>query len=79
MPSLFLILTHSRDSDSNGCTTGHILGALHGVEAISQRQLDLLGLKDAVDIVATDLYRTIHDSEALDDVDTSDFDRHPDA
>nr|MCU0235430.1 ADP-ribosylglycohydrolase family protein [Thermoanaerobaculales bacterium] len=30
--ALRLAVTHSGDSDSTGCITGHILGALHGVE-----------------------------------------------
>ncbi len=55
--ALRLAVTHSGDSDSTGCITGHILGALHGVEAIPQRWLDQLDLKDVVDTVATDLYR----------------------
>ena len=65
--ALRLAVTHSGDSDSTGCITGHILGALHGVEAIPQRWLDQLDLKDVVDTVATDLYRATHDRDALDD------------
>jgi len=75
--ALRLAVTHSGDSDSTGCITGHILGALHGIEAIPQRWLDQLDLKDVVDTVATDLYRSTHDRDALDDDGIYDWKRYP--
>jgi ADP-ribosylglycohydrolase len=64
--ALRLAVTHSGDSDSTGCITGHILGALHGVEAIPGRWLDQLQLRDVVDTVAHDLYRAAHDQRGFD-------------
>jgi ADP-ribosyl-[dinitrogen reductase] hydrolase len=75
--ALRLAVTHSGDSDSTGCITGHILGALHGVEAIPQRWLDQLDLSDVVDTVATDLYRASHDAEARNQDGTYDVKRYP--
>lgn len=75
--ALRLAVTHSGDSDSTGCITGHILGALHGVEAIPERWLDQLDLKDVVDTVATDLYRSTHDRDALSPGGAYDPERYP--
>ena len=75
--ALRLAVTHSGDSDSTGCITGHILGALHGVEAIPERLLDQLDLKDVVDTVATDLYRSTHDRDALNEDGIYDWKRYP--
>ncbi len=72
-----LAVTHSGDSDSTGCITGHILGALHGVEAVPKRWLDQLDLRGVVDRVAVDLYRTSHDTAALDDNGAYDWERYP--
>ncbi|MFO7691261.1 MAG: hypothetical protein R6W83_12045 [Cryobacterium sp.] len=59
------------------CITGNILGALHGAEVIPQRWLDQVDLAELVDAVAPDLYRSCHDPEAPDDMDTYDSDRCP--
>ena len=75
--ALRLAVTHSGDSDSTGCITGHILGALHGVEPIPQRWLDQLELRDVVDQVAVDLYRAFHDPDALDKNGAYDPERYP--
>jgi ADP-ribosylglycohydrolase len=75
--ALRLAVTHSGDSDSTGCITGHILGALHGIEAIPQRWLDQLDLRDAVDQIAIDLYRASRDSDALNESDAFDWERYP--
>ena len=72
-----LAVTHSGDSDSTGCITGHILGALHGVEAVPRRWLDQLDLRDVVDRVAVDLYRAFHDADALDRSGAYDPERYP--
>jgi ADP-ribosylglycohydrolase len=63
--ALRLAVTHSGDSDSTGCITGHILGTLHGVEAIPERWLARLELRDLVDAVATDLYRAAREERGL--------------
>ena len=75
--ALRLAVTHSGDSDSTGCITGHILGALHGVEAIPQRWLEQLDQRDVVETVATDLYRSTHDRDALSADDVYDPERYP--
>ena len=43
------------DSDSTGAIAGNLLGALHGVEAIPQRWLELLELREVITTVADDL------------------------
>lgn len=43
------------DSDSTGAIAGNLLGALHGVEAIPERWLELLELRGVVTEVADDL------------------------
>ena len=75
--ALRLAVTHSGDSDSTGCITGHILGALHGVEAIPQRWLDQLELRNIVDQIAVDLNRAFHDPDALDENGAYDLGRYP--
>jgi ADP-ribosylglycohydrolase len=75
--ALRLAVAHSGDSDSTGCITGHILGALHGIEAVPERWLDQLELRDVVDTVARDLYSAAHDPEALDAEGAYDLDRYP--
>lgn len=49
-------VNHSGDSDSTGAITGNIMGALLGEEAIHQKWLDSLELKDTILEVADDLY-----------------------
>ena len=61
-----LAVTHSGDSDSTGAITGNLLGAMHGLDAIPQRWLDQLQLREVVDTVATDLYCAAHEPDALD-------------
>ena len=43
------------DSDSTGAIAGNLLGALHGVDAIPQRWLEALELREAIGQVADDL------------------------
>ncbi len=50
-----LAVNHDGDSDSTGAITGTLLGALRGEEAIPQRWLDRLELRDLVATVADDL------------------------
>jgi ADP-ribosylglycohydrolase len=65
--ALRIAVTHSGDSDSTGCITGHILGALYGVEAIPKRWLDQLDLRDVVETVAIDLHRATEESDVYDE------------
>lgn len=51
-----LAVTHTGDSDSTGSITGQILGTLYGVEAIPDRWLEKLELREVIDTVATDLH-----------------------
>ena len=50
-------VNHDGDSDSTGAVTGNILGAALGFEAIPQKYLDKLELKDIIIEIAEDLYR----------------------
>ena len=50
-------VNHDGDSDSTGAVTGNILGAALGFEAIPQKYLDKLELKDIIVEIAEDLYR----------------------
>jgi ADP-ribosyl-[dinitrogen reductase] hydrolase len=50
-----LAVNHSGDSDSTGSLVGNLLGAMWGVEAIPQRWLDQLELRDVIDEVARDV------------------------
>jgi ADP-ribosylglycohydrolase len=51
-----LAVTHTGDSDSTGSITGQILGTLYGVDAIPDRWLEKLELREVIDTVATDLH-----------------------
>jgi len=48
-------VNHSGDSDSTGSMAGNLLGALHGVDAIPERWLSPLELRDVIAEVADDL------------------------
>lgn len=49
-------VNHSGDSDSTGAITGNIMGALLGEEAIGQKWMDRLELRDTILEIANDLY-----------------------
>jgi len=49
-------VNHSGDSDSTGAIAGNLLGALHGVEAIPERWLGPLELREVISEVANDLF-----------------------
>ncbi|MBJ6799725.1 ADP-ribosylglycohydrolase family protein [Geomonas propionica] len=51
-----LAVNHGGDSDSTGAITGNILGALLGVNHISQQWLDELELREVLKKVAKDLF-----------------------
>lgn len=48
-------VNHSGDSDSTGAIAGNLLGAMHGAEAIPERWLGRLELRDVVSEMASDL------------------------
>ncbi len=50
-----LAVNHDGDSDSTGLIAGHLLGAIHGVDAIPARWLAPLELRDVIEEVADDL------------------------
>ena len=49
-------VNHSGDSDSTGAVCGNILGAYLGVDAIPQKYLEKLELKDLIEEITDDLY-----------------------
>ena len=55
-----LAVNHSGDSDSTGAITGNLLGAIHRVEAIPDRWLDAVELRDVITDMADDLAECIH-------------------
>ncbi len=54
---------HSGDSDSTGCITGAILGALHGVEALPQPWIAELESASGIRAVAHDLFRVVREGQ----------------
>ena len=52
---VMLAVNLTGDSDSTGAIAGNLLGALHGVDAIPQRWLEALELREAIGQVADDL------------------------
>lgn len=53
--AIVLAVNHSGDSDSTGAITGNLLGAAMGVEAIPERWLGPLELREAIGEMADDL------------------------
>ena len=49
-----LAVNHSGDSDSTGAIAGNLLGAMHGTEAIPERWLDQLELRDEIEVLIAD-------------------------
>lgn len=49
-------VNHNGDSDSTGAVTGNIIGAYLGMNAISEKFLENLELKDVISEIAGDLY-----------------------
>lgn len=52
---VILAVNHSGDSDCTGSMTGNLLGAIHGVEAIPDKWLGPLELRDVIEALADDL------------------------
>jgi len=64
--ALRLAVTHSGDSDSTGCITGAILGALEGPDTIPEAWLDVLELRTEIEILAEDYAGVISGSQDVD-------------
>ncbi|QTA82841.1 ADP-ribosylglycohydrolase [Desulfonema limicola] len=58
--SIILAVNHSGDSDSTGAITGNILGAMQGIEAIPEKYLKNLELKDIIMEISQDLFEQRH-------------------
>jgi ADP-ribosylglycohydrolase len=71
-----LAATHSGDSDSTGSITGQLLGARWGPDAIPERWLADLELREVIEQVADDLYRAARVPDYYDVV-AFDLDRYP--
>lgn len=53
---VLLAVNHDGDSDSTGSITGNLLGLMYGVQAIPERWLAPLELRDVITEIAEDLY-----------------------
>lgn len=49
-------INHDGDSDSTGLLTGHLLGAMLGMDALPPEWLEVLELKTVIEEIASDLY-----------------------
>ena len=59
--AVLMAVNHSGDSDSTGCITGAILGALHGVEALPRPWITQLESSAGIRAVADDLFRVVRE------------------
>jgi ADP-ribosylglycohydrolase len=73
--AIILAVNHSGDSDSTGAIAGNIAGALYGVDAIPNRWLDALELRDEIITMADDLLGLREGTIDLEDDGT--WDRYP--
>jgi ADP-ribosylglycohydrolase len=76
---VLLGVNHSGDSDSTGAIAGNILGTALGVQAIPERWLAVLELRNVIEQMATDLDRHHEpfDSDDLWSTTSPDCDRYP--
>lgn len=72
-------VNHSGDSDSTGLIAGHFLGLIHGVNAIPQRWLNQLELRDVIEQISLDISYVPYAYSSLDDSNESNaiWDRYP--
>lgn len=54
--ALLIAVNHSGDSDSTGTIAGNLAGAMHGMQAIPERWLGRLELREVIQRVADDLH-----------------------
>ena len=64
--AIIAAVNHDGDSDSTGSVTGNILGAYLGINAIPEKFITNLELKDLIEDVATDLFNDCKISEFSD-------------
>jgi ADP-ribosylglycohydrolase len=72
---VLLAVNHSGDSDSTGAITGNLLGAMLGADAIPERWLEALELRDEVEEIADDLRR--HFEAARFEMGPDELERYP--
>jgi ADP-ribosylglycohydrolase len=72
-----LAVNHSGDSDSTGSITGNILGALHGTDAIPERWLSQLELRDEITAIASDLLPHQRLAQASENAAHRSFEKYP--
>lgn len=71
-------VNHSGDSDSTGLIAGHFLGLIHGPNAIPQRWLEALELRDLIEQMAADIIQLPENYQADDsEQDRLYFTRYP--
>ena len=68
--ALWRSVLHRGDSDSTGSLTGNLLGAMHGTRCLPPRWLHELELRDLIERVGNDLFRSAWLGE---DLDTDDY------
>ena len=61
--AIIAAVNHSGDSDSTGSVTGNILGAYLGINAIPEKFIKNLELKDLIEDISTDLFNDCKMSE----------------
>jgi len=59
--AVLMAVNHSGDSDSTGCITGAILGALHGLEALPSPWVAQLESVSGIRAIAHDLFRVVRE------------------
>jgi ADP-ribosylglycohydrolase len=64
--ALLLAVNHSGDSDSTGSMVGQLLGAAHGVGAVSPEWLDALRGRELIERVAEDFALAFMDRAEID-------------
>lgn len=76
---VLLAVNHSGDSDSTGTITGNILGTALGIQAIPERWLAVLELREVIEQIAADLDRHHEpfDSDDIWSTTSPDWDRYP--
>jgi ADP-ribosylglycohydrolase len=61
---VLLAVNHSGDSDSTGAITGNLLGLTLGVDAIPEKWLAELELREEIEAVAGDLFKRFEDTDS---------------
>ena len=73
--AVILAVNHSGDSDSTGAIAGNLAGALYGIDAIPNRWLDALELRNEIIVIADDLLGLREGT--IDPEDDETWDRYP--